>query len=193
MKNKKEKFQVGNPPSTCSAIIPLEPEPIIPFQMQPPLLRAYADANQLVGFNYIKPLGPSICAWFQAGNIVNANYSTSLVNVGKYADHYNGLMFFQVDIVLIGLPTININTSIVGNGTFVLVGYGKQTYYTDMSLNYQSLQYGTIAVKKSPLTNDMISLFCVQHYAGPSYWPTDDKGSNDCYTYDVNVQFSYNI
>ena len=156
---------------------------------QPPLLRAYADANQLTGLNYIKPLGPSICNWFQAGNIVNVNYNTSVVNVGKFSDNLFGLMFFQVDIVLIGLPTININTNVVGNGVFTLMGYGTQTYYTDIGLNYQNLQNGTIIVNKSSKPNT-VSLLCSQHYQGlgPS-----EADLTDCYTYTISVSFSYNI
>ena len=191
--NKKEKFQVGNPPSTCSAIIPLEPNPITVIPGQPIMFRAYKDAGANQTRNYLNRTIPSLCNWFQAGNIVNANYNTTVVCTG-YGPGSDGIMFFQLDVPLTGLPIFNSNNSnIIGNGIYTMIGYGNKELLTQA--NYHVLQNGTVMVKKSPLStigSSIITLFCVQHYAGPAYYSKDNDG-NDYYTYDINVQFSYNI
>ena len=191
--NKKESFQTGNtvPPSTCSATVSIEPNPITVIPGQPAMFRAYKDRVTYQSKNYLNHTIPSTCNWFQAGNIVNVNYNTNVVCTG-YGPGSDGLMFFQLDIPLTGtgLPAFIANTNVIGNGIYTMIGYGNQELLTQP--NYHVLQNGTVMAKKSASINNMVSLFCVQHYAGPPSWPNDHNG-NDCYTYDVNVQFSYNI
>lgn len=74
-----------------------------------------------------------------------------------------------------------------------MIGYGNNELLTQA--NYHTLQNGTVMAKKSilsTLTNNIVSLFCVQHYAGPPYIPQDENG-NDWYTYNITIQFSYNL
>ena len=189
LKNKRENFKAT---PTCSASVTIEPLAIEVIPGQPLMLRAYQDSDQLGQINYIKPPGPSICNWFQGGNMVNVNYSTSVVCQGYINDTNFGLMYFPLKFNFDMLPLFTPTTNIIGNGVYTMIGYGTSSLLNDA--NYYLLQSGTVVVNTlvHPPIQNIINASCVQHYYGPVNYSHDDNGNN-WYTYDVSIQFSYNI
>ena len=183
-KNEKENFQA---PSTCSATITtVEPEWIIVASKQPPMFRAYEDRALAAAQNItFLPSNPSICNWFQAGNIVNVNYNTTVVCKGS-ASNIVGLMYFYLYVTFDKLPAFNTNTNVTGSGVYTLIGYGNNLLLNND--NYKALQNGTVMLKK--MAANTVRLCCVQHYPGP---PIYLDSPNDYYTYNITIQFSYNI
>ena len=186
-KNEKENFQA---PSTCSATITtVEPEWIIVASKQPPMFRAYEDRALAAAQNItFLPSNPSICNWFQAGNIVNVNYNTTVVCKGS-ASNIVGLMYFYLYVTFDKLPAFNTNTNVTGSGVYTMIGYGTQSLLNKDNDNYKLLNNGTVMVKKIPTVplSNKVELSCVQHYNGPANF------DQNWYTYDVSIQFSYNI
>ena len=193
-KHNREGFQAV---SGCSSSLTIEPEGIVVGSKQPTMFRYYVDGpNNQANISFLTPdqvdHPSSICNWFQAGSIVNVNYNTTVVSQGSIGGTSFGLQYFYLTINFANLPLFTPTTNVIGQGVYTMIGYGKQLLLRDA--NYKVLQNGTVAIRKD--TSDkskpnLIGLSGVQHYPGPGYYYSDP--GNQWYTYDVNVQFSYNI
>jgi hypothetical protein len=188
-KNRRENFKA---PSTCSSSTTVEPNSIQIIPGQPLMFRAFADKGNVdPNINYLHQ-DPSICSWFQAGSIINVNYSTFVVCQGEVDNQNLGLIYFPLLVNFISLPNFTSATKVIGQGVYTMIGYGIMSLFTES--NYQHLENGTVMVNTtaSPPVVNVVNLSCVQHYPGAKHWPAD-HGGNDWYTYNITIQFSYNI
>ena len=188
-KIQKENFQYL---TRTDSIQILPTTPIVSVKQQPHMFLT-SDSQALTGYNYIKPSnngdgsdGYSMCNWFKAGNIVNVNYNTSVACKGTTSGTDFGLMYFYLDVKFTRLPLFTSNTNVTGSGVYTLIGYGNNLLLNND--NYKALQNGTVMLKK--MAANTVRLCCVQHYPGP---PIYLDSPNDYYTYNITIQFSYNI